>query len=139
MRQFFFYSQNNDSKNYGFIQYVFSDFEATEFLKTPSPKPARIPSQTLPCGRKISRGRADPNPRLNVSPCRVLFSSFNHLDFARSSFELCPVSTAKSRNSDSRQKCGRHKVPAVSESPHQSLILQGFATRSVAQKGAFDL
>jgi hypothetical protein len=107
---------------------------AAEFLKTPSPNPARIPSQTLPCGRKISRGRANPNPRPNVSPCRVLFSSFNHLDSARNNFELCPVSTAKSRNSDSRQKCGRHKVPAVPKSPHQNLILQGFATRSVAPR-----
>ena len=98
------------------------------------PKPARIPSQTPPAGGKSAEAGRIQNPRQIVSPCRVLFSSFNHLDFARNNFELCPVSTAKSRNSDSRQKCGRHKVPAVPKSPHQSLILQGFATRSVAPR-----
>ena len=80
-----------------FVEIVWRDTKLLAenfFLKTPSPNPARIPSQTLPCGRKISRGRANPNPRPNVSPCRVLFSSFNHLDSARNNFELCPVSTA---------------------------------------------
>jgi len=48
MRRFFLCSQNNDSKNYGFYQSLFSDFVAAEFPKTPSPKPARIPPQTPP-------------------------------------------------------------------------------------------
>ena len=95
MRRFFLCSQNNDSKNYGCIQYVFFDFVVAEFPKTPSPKPARIPPQTPPAGGKSAEAGRIRNPRQIVSPCRVLFSSFNHLDFARNSFELCPTNTAK--------------------------------------------
>ena len=94
MRRFFLCPQNNDSKNYGFIQYVFSDFVAAEFPKNPSPKPARIPPQTPPAGGKSAEAGRIRNPRQIVSPCRVLFNSFNHLDFARNSFELCPTNTA---------------------------------------------
>ena len=61
------------------------------------PKPARIPPQTPPAGGKSAEAGRIQNPRQIVSPCRVLFSSFNHLDFARNSFELCPTNTAKSR------------------------------------------
>jgi hypothetical protein len=58
-------------------------------------KPARIPPQTPPAGGKsVEAGRIQ-NPRQIVSPCRVHFISFNHLDFARNSFELCPTNTAK--------------------------------------------
>jgi len=95
MSHYFLCSQNNDSKNYGFNQSVFSDFVATEFPKTPSPKPARIPPQTPPAGGKLAEAGRIHSPRQIVSPCRVLFSSFNHLDFARNSFELCPTNTAK--------------------------------------------
>src|SRR3989338_3056610 len=45
--------------------------------------------------------------RLEISPkndCRVRISSFNHLDFARNSFELCPTNTARNRNLNFRQK-----------------------------------
>ena len=64
---------------------------AAEFPKNPSPKPARIPPQTPPAGGKsVEAGRIQ-NPRQIVSPCRV---RFNHLDFARNSFELCPTNTA---------------------------------------------
>ena len=134
MRRFFLCSQNNDSKNYGFIQYVFSDFVAAEFPKTPSPKPARIPPQTPPAGGKRAEAGRIRNPRQIVSPCRVLFSSFNHLDFARNSFELCPANTAKIRNSNFRQKYGRREAPSVLHSPHKILILQGFATLCVAPR-----
>ncbi|QQS61725.1 MAG: hypothetical protein IPN70_02240 [Candidatus Moraniibacteriota bacterium] len=65
MRRFFLCSQNNDSKNYRFIQSEFSDFVAAEFPKTPSPKPARIPPQTPPAGGKFSRGFAKSFPPEN--------------------------------------------------------------------------
>jgi len=75
-------------------------FVAANFPKTPSPKPARIPPQTPPAGGKSAEAGRIHSPRQIVSPCRVLFSSFNHLDFARNSFELCPTNTAniKSRH-----------------------------------------
>ena len=92
MRSFFLCSQNNDSKNYGFYQSLFSDFVAAEFPKTPSPKPARIPPQTPPAGGKTAEAGRILSPRQIVSPHRV---HFNHLDFARNSFELCPVDTAR--------------------------------------------
>jgi len=67
-----------------------------DFLKKDlaNPKPARIPPQTPPAGGKsVEAGRIH-SPRQIVSPCRVRISSFNHLDFARNSFELCPINTA---------------------------------------------
>ncbi len=57
-------------------------------------KPARIPPQTPPAGGKTAEAGRILSPRQIVSPCRVLFNSFNHLDFARNSFELCPTNTA---------------------------------------------
>ena len=57
-------------------------------------KPARIPPQTPPAGGKTAEAGRIRNPRQIVSPCRVLISNFNHLDFARNSFELCPEHTA---------------------------------------------
>jgi len=59
-----------------------------------NPKPARIPPQTPPVGGKSAEAGRIRNPRQIVSPCRVHFISFNHLDFARNSFELCPTNTA---------------------------------------------
>ena len=109
-------------------------FVATNFPKTPSPKPARIPPQTPPAGGKSAEAGRIHSPRQIVSPCRVLFSSFNHLDFARNSFELCPTNTAKIRNSNFRQKYGRREAPSVLHSPHKILILQGFATLRVAPR-----
>ena len=99
-----------------------------------NPKPARIPPQTPPAGGKSAEAGRIRNPRQIVSPCRVLFSSFNHLDFARNSFELCPTNTASNRNSNFRQKYGRHEVPSVLNSPQKILILQGFATLRVAPR-----
>src|SRR3989344_5058145 len=58
------------------------------------PKPARIPPQTPPAGGKSAEAGRIHSPRQVVSPCRVRISSFNHLDFARNSFELCPTNTA---------------------------------------------
>ena len=132
MRRFFLCSQNNDSKNYGFIQYVFPDFVAAEFPKTPSPKSARIPPQTPPAGGKSAEAGRILSPRQIVSPCRVRFSSFNHLDFARNSFELCPTNTASNRNSNFRKKYGRREAPSVLHSPQKILNLKGFATLRVA-------
>jgi len=93
MSHYFLCSQNKDSINNRFIQFLISDFVAAEFPKTPSPKPARIPPQTPPAGGKSAEAGRIQNPRQIVSPCRVHFISFNHLDFARNSFELCPTNT----------------------------------------------
>ena len=98
------------------------------------PKPARIPPQTPPAGGKRAEAGRIHSPRQIVSPCRVRISSFNHLDFARNSFELCPTNTAKIRNSNFRQKYGRREAPSVLHSPHKILILQGFATLRVAPR-----
>jgi hypothetical protein len=76
----------------------FERWLAAEFPKTPSLKPARIPPQTPPAGGKSAEAGRIRNPRQIVSPCRVLFSIFNHLDFARNTFELCPTNTTR--------KCG---------------------------------
>ena len=75
--------------------YVFMNV-AAEFPKTPSPKPARIPPQTPPAGGKSAEAGRILFPRHIVSPCRV---RFNHLDFARNSFELCPTNTARKNSS----------------------------------------
>ena len=64
--------------------YIFMNV-AAEFPKTPSPKPARIPPQTPPAGGKSAEAGRIHSPRQIVSPCRV---HFNHLDFARNSFEF---------------------------------------------------
>ena len=58
------------------------------------PKPARIPPQTPPAGGKSAEAGRILSPRQIVSPCRVRISNFNHLDFARSNFELCLIHTA---------------------------------------------
>ena len=56
--------------------------------------PARIPPQTPPAGGKSAEARRIHSPRQIVSPCLVRISIFNHLDFARKTFELCPTNTA---------------------------------------------
>jgi hypothetical protein len=134
MSRFFLCSQNNDSKNYGFNQFVFLDFVAAEFPKTPSPKPARIPPQTPPAGGKSAEAGRIHSPRKIVSPCLVRISSFNHLDFARKTFELCPTNTAKIENRNRKPKWGRHEVPTQMYSPPKILILKGFATLRVAPR-----
>src|SRR3989344_943036 len=93
-------------KQIKFIEFLFC---GGEFLKseTPSPKPARIPHQAPPAGGKSAEAGRIHSPRQIVSPCRVLFSSFNHLDFARNSFELCPTNTAKFQNGFLERKLGR--------------------------------
>ena len=57
--------------------------------------PARIPPQTPPAGGESAEARRIHSPRQIVSPCLVRISIFNHLDFARKTFELCPTNTAK--------------------------------------------
>src|SRR3989338_666642 len=66
------------------------------------PKPARLPPPTPPQpppagGKSAEAGRIH-SPRQIASPCLVRISSFNHLDFARNSFELCPTDTASWEN-----------------------------------------
>ena len=135
MSHYFLCSQNKDSINNRFIQLFISDFVAENFFpKTPSPKPARIPPQTPPAGGKSAEAGRTHSPRHIVSPCRVHFISFNHLDFARNSFELCPTNTASNRNSNFRKKYGRHEVPSVLNSPQKILNLKGFATLRVAPR-----
>ena len=135
MSHYFLCSQNKDSINNRFIQFLISNFIAENFFpKTPSPKPARIPPQTPPAGGKSAEAGRIHSPSQIVPPCRVLFSSFNHLDFARKTFELCPTNTAKIRNSNFRQKYGRHEVPSVLHSPQKILNLKGFATLRVAPR-----
>src|SRR3989338_7135261 len=73
-------------------------------------------------------------PRQIVSPCRVRISSFNHLDFARNSFELCPTNTAKIENRNRKPKWGRHFVPTQMYSPQRILNLQGFAAPPVGPR-----
>jgi hypothetical protein len=113
--------------------YIFMNL-AAEFPKTPSPKPARIPPQTPPAGGKSAEAGRIQNPRKIVSPCRVHFISFNHLDFARNSFELCPTNTAKIENRNRKQKFGRREAPSVLNSPQKVLNPKGFATQSVAPR-----
>ena len=140
MSHYFLCSQNKDSINNRFIQLFISDFVVADFFpKTPSPKPARIPPQTPPAGGKSAEAGRIHSPRQIVSPCRVLFSSFNHLDFARKTFELCPTNTAKIENRNRKPKWGRHEVPTQMYSPQKILNLKGFATLRVAQKVRFEL
>jgi hypothetical protein len=96
--------------------------------------PARIPPQTPPAGGKTAEARRIRNPRQIVSPCLVRISIFNHLDFARNSFELCPEHTARKRNRVWMQKYGRHEVPSVLNSPRRIQNPKGFATQSVAHR-----
>ena len=105
---------------------------AENFPKTPSPKPARIPPQTPPAGGNTAEAGRIQNPRQIVSPCLVRISIFNHLDFARNSFELCPTNTAKIENRNRKPKWGRHEVPTQMYSPQKILNLKGFATLRVA-------
>ncbi|MDD3064346.1 MAG: hypothetical protein PHX50_16235 [Massilibacteroides sp.] len=135
MSHYFLCSQNKDSINNRFIQLLISDFVVADFFpKTPNPKPARIPPQTPPAGGKSAEAGRIHSPRQIVSPCRVLFSSFNHLDFARNSFELCPTNTAKIENRNRKQKCGQREAPSVLNSPQKILNLKGFATLRVAPR-----
>ena len=105
-----------------------------DFEKRSVQKPARIPPQTPPAGGKSAEAGRIHSPRQIVSPCRVLFNSFNHLDFARNSFELCPTNTAKIENRNRKPKWGRHEVPSVLNSPQKILNLKGFATLRVARR-----
>src|SRR3989338_734762 len=51
-------SVETNSHNYTNMNFLFSQFVAAEFPKTPSPNPARIPPQPPPAGGKIRRGFA---------------------------------------------------------------------------------
>jgi len=134
MRRFFLCSQNNDSINNRFIQLFISDFVAAEFPKTPSPKPARIPPQTPPAGGKSAEARRIHSPRKIVSPCLVHISSFNHLNFARNSFELCPIHTARNRNRILEPKWGRAEGATLMHSPRRIQNPKGFSTLRVARR-----
>jgi len=110
---------------------IFSQFVAAEFPKTPSPKPARIPPQTPPAGGKSAEAGRIHSPRQIVSPCRV---RFNHLDFARNSFELCIIHTAKKRNRILESKWGRAEGATLMHSPRRIQNPKGFSTLRVARR-----
>ena len=75
-------------------EYCFQErLVSANFKKEAIPKPARIPPQTPPAGGKTAEARRIHSPRQIVSPCLVRISIFNHLDFARKTFELCPTNT----------------------------------------------
>src|SRR3989344_8532999 len=134
MSHYFLCSQNKHSKNRRFFQCMISDFIAAEFPKPPSPNPARIPPKTPPAGGKsVEAGRIQ-NPRQIVSPCRVLFSSFNHLDFARKTFELCSIHTAKFQNGFLERKLGRGLGATLMHSPRRIQNPKGFSTLRVARR-----
>ena len=97
-------------------------------------KPARIPPQTPPAGGKSAEAGRIHSPRQIVSPCLVRISIFNHLDFARNTFELCPTNTARNRNRILKPNRGRHEVPTQMYSPPKILNLKGFATLRVAPR-----
>ena len=105
MRSFFLCTQNNDSKNYGFYQSLFSDFVTTEFPKTPSPKPARIPPQTPPAGGKSADAGRLHMPRKIVCPAAsalVLLKKssskvYNYSTNNKSRFETAFVICARDR------------------------------------------
>ena len=59
-------------------------------------------------------------------------SSFRQ-DYQQNTFELCLIHTAKIRNSNFRQKYGRHEVPSVLHSPQKILNPKGFSTLRVAR------
>src|SRR3989344_4741231 len=86
--------------------------------------PARIPPQTPPAGGKSAEARRIHSPRQIVSPCLVRISIFNHLDFARNSFELCPTTPKKIKKGKRKQKGGRQKGPTQMYSPQKILNLK---------------
>ena len=134
MSHYFLCSQNKDSINHRFFQIMVSDFVAAEFPKTPSPKPARIPPQTpLAGGTEAEAGRIH-YPRQIVSPCLVRISSFNHLDFARNSFEFCLTNTANFGNPFLKQKWGRRAATSQRHSPRRIQNPKGFSTLRVARR-----
>ncbi|MCF7816166.1 MAG: hypothetical protein K9M10_04155, partial [Candidatus Pacebacteria bacterium] len=57
-------------------------------------------------GGKSAEARRIHSPRKIVSPCLVYISIFNHLDFARNSFELCPTNTAAKREMNGKEIFG---------------------------------
>src|SRR3989344_9353017 len=58
--------------------------------------------------------------------------SFNHLDLARNSFELCPRYTARKRNQDSREKIRRREAPMIGLNSCQTQTPPRFSTLRVA-------
>jgi len=124
---------NNNSESFT-AYFAKRNLNSGDFEKRSVPKPARIPPQTPPAGGKSAEAGRIHSPRQIVSPCLVRISSFNHLDFARNSFELCPTNTAKIENRNRKPKWGRREVPTQMYSPQKILILKGFATLRVAPR-----
>ena len=123
--------------------YIFMNV-AAEFPKTPSPKPALIPPRPLlRAGNQSRQGESIPPDKL----FRPAESIFNHLDFARNSFELCPTNTAKIENRNRKPKYGRHFVPTIFLHPNPISFFGGeggirtrgtFSSTPPFQGGAFD-
>jgi len=82
MSHYFLCSQNKDSINNRFIQFLISDFVAAEFPKTPSPKPAPIPPQTPPAGGKSVEAGQIQNPRKIVCPAESALFPFHSFGFS---------------------------------------------------------
>src|SRR3989338_2289998 len=129
MSHYFLCSQNKHSKNRRFFQCMVSDFVAAEFPKTPSPKPPPPRGGGNPAG-----GGQSPPPNGFFPPCLVRISSFNHLDFARNSFEFCLTNTANFGNPFLKQKWGRREAPTQRHSPRRIQNPKGFSTLRVARR-----
>src|SRR3990167_1740598 len=112
----------------------FAGLNGGDFEKRSVPKPARIPPQTPPAGGKSAEAGRIHSPRQIVSPCLVRISSFNHLDFARNSFEFCLTNTANFGNPFLKQKWGRREAPTQRHSPRRIQNPKGFSTLRVARR-----
>ncbi|MEQ1500503.1 MAG: hypothetical protein ABL917_04010, partial [Parcubacteria group bacterium] len=60
--------------------------------------------------------------------------SSRHLDFARNTFELCPVDTTNFQNSNSRQKCSRAEGATLGLNSRQTQSPPRFSTRGKAHR-----
>jgi hypothetical protein len=60
--------------------------------------------------------------------------SFNHLDLARSNFELCPTYTATKRNQYPREKMRRREAPMIGLNSRQTQTPPRFSTLRVAPR-----
>ncbi|MCF7816227.1 MAG: hypothetical protein K9M10_04365, partial [Candidatus Pacebacteria bacterium] len=87
-------------------------------------------------GGKSAEARRIHSPRKIVSPCLVYISIFNHLDFARNSFELCPTNTAKIGNRNQKPKWGRREAPTQTHYRQKFPNSKGFSTLRVAHSFA---
>ena len=113
------------------------DLSIGEKKKESRRNPARIPPQTPPAGGKSAEARRIHSPRKIVSPCLVRICIFNHLDFARKTFELCPTNTATASQSLGNPE--RKNTPCISDltgvkfllKKGKGIFLLGFCSLSI--------